>query len=79
LLGQLDEMKIDIDAKFNLKEMDQMCKIDANMFKDKTFKDIMPDNISIMKKLKAEAKAKKEKFKQANYDADFDPDLLEDG
>lgn len=38
-------MKIDVDAKFNLKEIDKMAKIDSEMFKDKTFKDIMPDNI----------------------------------
>lgn len=39
----------------------------------------MPDHVTMVKKLKNEAKEKKAKFKNANYDADFDPDLLEEG
>jgi hypothetical protein len=72
-------MKIDIDTKFNLKEMEKMARIDPNMFKNKTLKDITPDSVSIMKKLKEEAKIKKEKFRKNGYNADFDPDLLEIG
>ena len=45
-------MKIDVDSKFNLKEMEKMSKIDPEMFRDKTFRECMPDHVKMMKELK---------------------------
>jgi len=61
-------MKIDVDSRFNTKELDKMGKIDDSLFRDKTFKEIMPDAVSVVKNLKQENKQKAEKKKQKDYD-----------
>lgn len=45
-------MKLDVDSRFNLKEIDKMATIDTSIFRDKTFKDCMPDHVKIVKNLK---------------------------
>jgi hypothetical protein len=49
-------MKIDIDSRLNLREIEKMSEIDANMLKDKTFKDIVPNYASMVKGIKEERK-----------------------
>jgi len=52
----LEELIIDYDSRFNFKQIDKLAKIDHEIFRDKMYKEIMPDAMNILKKLKIEAK-----------------------
>lgn len=49
------------------------------MLKDSFFKSVIGDTVGLIKKIKQEEKEKKAQRANPNYDADFDPNLLEDG
>lgn len=80
LLGKVEELfTLDLSKRLNLKELEHMSKIDNEMLKDPFFKSIIGDTVGLIKKIKQEEKDKKAMRANPNYDADFDPNLLEDG
>lgn len=80
LLAKVDELfTLDLSKRLNIRELEHMSKIDNEMLKDSFFKSVIGDTVGLIKKIKQEEKEKKAQRANPNYDADFDPNLLEDG
>lgn len=80
LLGKAEELfAIDMSKRLNLRELEVMAKIDNEMLKDPLIRQIIGDPVAMVKKIKQEEKDKVKMRQNPNYDADFDPYLLEDG
>ncbi|EGR29468.1 phage head-tail family protein, putative [Ichthyophthirius multifiliis] len=81
ILGKAEDLfKLEYSKRFNIKEIEQMAKIDLEMLKDPLVKDCVGDGLLLVKNIKAEEKAKQqERLNNPNYDSEFDPELLEEG
>ncbi|KRX10902.1 hypothetical protein PPERSA_12026 [Pseudocohnilembus persalinus] len=78
LLGKVEDLFTSkISSKINMRELEQMSKIDANMLKDKFIKDALGgDPLAIIKNIKQQEKQKQLNRQKVGYNPDFDPELL---
>jgi golgin subfamily A member 4 len=67
-----------LSQKINLRELEQMSRIDENLLKDKFVKDCVGDHQQLLRKINKEEKEKKQKKLKPGYNADFDLDLLDE-
>ncbi|KAL4510825.1 hypothetical protein ABPG72_004979 [Tetrahymena utriculariae] len=73
--------KFDLNKRFNIKELEVLCRFESDMIKDSLIKELCgQDATNLVKKIKQEQKMKEqERLNNPNYDQDFDPELLEEG